>query len=449
MKEKGYIRHSLSTLLDMSGHIDTMAASENIRENVYFKGPNVLILAFSIIIASVGLNINSTAVIIGAMLISPLMGPIIGLGLSAGINDAHLFRDSIWNFAVMVVISLMASALYFLLSPLDLANPTELEARTSPSIFDVLIALFGGAAGILELSRKKKGTVISGVAIATALMPPLCTAGYGIATWNGHFFFGAMGLFTINAVFIALASYFGTKMLKFPEVTFMDEITAKRTRTIASILVVLVLVPSVWSAVTIIKQNNFEIGAQKFISENRTLDKAYIYDHKVNAHDKTVEIKVTGRQLSEDAKAALYNSAASHGIPAGGLVISENSLEEADMLTGSEKIVSLFEKSESELAIKEARIADLTEQLDSLKGARIPSTQITRELRSQYPNAVKDVLIAAGSSVSTDSLSSSPRTAVIVTMAQQLPTSDIERLESWFKARLNDENLDIIWRKGE
>ena len=167
MKAFDYIRSSLRSLLHLRSDMDTAAAEQNIRGNVYFRGANILILAFSIIIASVGLNVNSTAVIIGAMLISPLMGPIIGVGLAGSINDTRLLRDSLWNLLLMVVISLAASALYFMLSPLELANPTELEARTSPSIFDVLIALFGGAAGIVELSRKEKGTVISGVAIAT------------------------------------------------------------------------------------------------------------------------------------------------------------------------------------------------------------------------------------------------------------------------------------------
>ncbi|MBQ4299504.1 MAG: DUF389 domain-containing protein, partial [Bacteroidales bacterium] len=175
----------------LSGQLDTDDADARIRSAIWFRGPNVWILAFSIIIASVGLNVNSTAVIIGAMLISPLMGPIIGAGLALGINDTRLLWDAARNLLVMVLISLVASTLFFLISPLDLVNPTELEARTSPSIYDVLIALFGGFAGIFENARKERGTVLSGVAIATALMPPLCTAGYGIANWDGHFFLGA------------------------------------------------------------------------------------------------------------------------------------------------------------------------------------------------------------------------------------------------------------------
>lgn len=170
--------------------LDTPGAAQRIKSGISFRGHNLWILAFSIIIASVGLNVNSTAVIIGAMLISPLMGPIIGVGLALGTNDVDLLKSSAKNLLVMVLVSLFASTLFFILSPLSLINPTELEARTSPTIYDVLIALFGGLAGILENSRKEHGTVLSGVAIATALMPPLCTAGYGLAHWNMHFLTG-------------------------------------------------------------------------------------------------------------------------------------------------------------------------------------------------------------------------------------------------------------------
>ena len=174
-------RKSFRDVVNIADHIDTEDAAARIKKNIWFKGPNVWILAFSIVIASVGLNVNSTAVIIGAMLISPLMGPIFGTGLALGTNDFSLLKDSAKNLLIMVLISLIASFLYFIISPLDLVNPTELLSRTRPTIYDVLIALFGGLAGIFENSRKEHGTVLSGVAIATALMPPLCTAGYGLA----------------------------------------------------------------------------------------------------------------------------------------------------------------------------------------------------------------------------------------------------------------------------
>ena len=208
MTLKQRMRRFIQRHIFIYDELDTAGAAQRIKSNIWFRGTNVWILAFSIVIASVGLNVNSTAVIIGAMLVSPLMGPIIGAGLALGTNDLDLLKAAGRNLMVMVLISLVASTLFFIVSPLALVNPTELEARTSPTIYDVLIALFGGLAGILENSRKERGTVLSGVAIATALMPPLCTAGYGLAHWQLHFFFGALYLFIINSVFIPLAAAF-------------------------------------------------------------------------------------------------------------------------------------------------------------------------------------------------------------------------------------------------
>ena len=218
----------IKRILNITNHIDTNAAETSIRGNIYFRGPNAWILAFSVIIASVGLNINSIPVIIGAMLISPLMGPIFGLGLGMGIRDMELMKDSAKNLLIMVIISLIASILYFLITPLQLNNPTELLARTNPTIYDVLIALFGGFAGIFEQCRKEKGTVFAGVAIATALMPPLCTAGFGIASGNLHYFVGALYLFCINSIFIALATYFTVGKDEVRAWTFKKGMNAKQ-----------------------------------------------------------------------------------------------------------------------------------------------------------------------------------------------------------------------------
>lgn len=442
-----YIRSSLRSLLDLRSHIDTAAAEQSIRGNVFFRGPNVLILAFSIIIASVGLNVNSTAVIIGAMLISPLMGPIIGVGLAGSINDTRLFRDSLWNLLVMVFISLTASALYFLLSPLELSNPTELEARTSPSIFDVLIALFGGAAGIVEQCRKEKGTVLSGVAIATALMPPLCTAGYGLANWNGHFFFGAMGLFGINAIFIALATYAGAKLMNFKEAEFVDDKRARNTRMVVSAVVLAVVVLSVWSAVEIIKSNNFTRQAEAFVKENRSMDKAYIYDYHIDNRGHTVEIKVTGRKMSQKMREAVFASASAHGIPFEALTITENTIQEAEDLARSEQIVGLFERSESEITRRDATILRLREEVDSLRSKTLPSIQIAKELRARYPDIVSEVFLSRGNAASPDSLGvleEKPRTVAIVRTNGGFPPSETARLEEWLRIRLEDPTLELL-----
>lgn len=312
---------------DINEHIDTEDAAQRIKNAIWFRGPNVWILAFSILIASVGLNVNSTAVVIGAMLISPLMGPIIGIGLSLGTNDLDLLKLAFKNLLVMVLISLAVSTLFFLLSPLELTNPTELKARTSPTIYDVLIALFGGLAGILELSRKERGTVLSGVAIATALMPPLCTAGYGLSCLNFHFFFGAMYLFLLNAVFIILATYIMVKYLRFKTATGLDDAVVQRRRRVISLLTLVVIIPSIVSAVTLVQDNNFERNVDTFVKENRLFPRAYINDYRIfKDHGRKVELSFTGEPLSLEALSALNASARSHGIEEGQLMIKEHSL---------------------------------------------------------------------------------------------------------------------------
>ena len=237
----------IKELVNIAEDTDIAATINNISKGVEFKGDNVWVLFFAIIIASVGLNVNSTAVIIGAMLVSPLMGPIMGIGLSVGIYDLVLLRKSLKNLLLMVVISLIASSLYFLVTPLSEAQ-SELLARTNPTIFDVFIALFGGLAGILAQSRKQeKITIVSGVAIATALMPPLCTAGYGIGTGQLRYFFGAFYLFFINSFFIALATFLMVRYLKFPKKTFINPVNSE-------------LIGSYWVELTQIITNNYGIN---------------------------------------------------------------------------------------------------------------------------------------------------------------------------------------------
>ena len=368
------LRTYLSDTTSLGDQLDTSAAAAGIRRNIHFRGPNVWILAFSIIIASVGLNVNSTAVIIGAMLISPLMGPIIGLGLGLGINDAKLIGDALRNLLVMVFISLLASCIYFLLSPLNLAAPTELEARTSPSIYDVLIALFGGFAGILEQARKEKGTVLSGVAIATALMPPLCTAGYGLAKWNGHFFFGAMGLFVINAVFITLATYLSVKYFHFRIAQYEDERTGRRTRRLITAAVLLVTIPSVWSAITMIKSNNFAVASEQFISENRVYWKSYIYDYRVGkGRHGVLSLYVTGEALGPVEKLDIIEAAGKYGIPASKVEIIDKGLA-SDKTDASDKIMlGIYDRLEAQIARKDSTIRALRLRIEQLEAAIPPA----------------------------------------------------------------------------
>lgn len=363
MSTWNYIRERLRYFGNIYDAVDTVSAAERIKSGIWFRGPNVWILAFSIVVASVGLNVNSTAVIIGAMLISPLMGPIMGVGFALGTNDLDLLTAAAKNLLVMVLIALAASALYFILSPLSLVNPTELEARTSPSIYDVLIAFFGGLAGILENSRKEQGTVLAGVAIATALMPPLCTAGYGLAHMNMHFFIGALFLFIINAVFIILATFLMVKYLRFRTVAGIDERTAQKRRRMMTTILILVLVPSILSAISMIGNNNFQRNVDSFVSANRVIGRSYIYDWKISKRN--VDISIAGEPMTQEQLDQFYESAKTYHIKPEKIRLSEHSVgltqDEVDQL-----IQDIYDRSEREIAEREASLQELQKQVDAL-----------------------------------------------------------------------------------
>lgn len=226
---------SLSEILNITDNAQREITIEGIKRDIDFKGFNVWILILAIFIASIGLNVNSTAVIIGAMLISPLMGPIMGVGLSIGINDLFTLKRSLRSFGIAVIVSLVTSTLYFSITPLSDAQ-SELLARTQPNLLDVFIAFFGGLAGILAGSRKEKNNVVPGVAIATALMPPLCTAGYGIGTGQWNYFLGAFYLFLINSIFIAIATSLVVRYLKFPLTELPDKRTERKNQKIGKLV---------------------------------------------------------------------------------------------------------------------------------------------------------------------------------------------------------------------
>src|SRR5688572_14912381 len=256
------IKKFLNELLDFRDDTDRDETIEAIKKDISFKGATAWILVCSIFVASVGLNANSTAVVIGAMLISPLMGPILGIGLSVAVNDIDTMKKSLINLAIMIVLSLLTAFLFFWLLPLS-EDTSELLGRVKPDIRDVLIAFFGGSA--LIIAKTKRGTIASaifGVAIATALMPPLCTAGYGLAKANWPYFFGAMYLFIINTIFIALATFIILKALRFPMLKYANSKKRKRIARIASVLAIIVMVPAVWTFVEVLKESNFHADAR-------------------------------------------------------------------------------------------------------------------------------------------------------------------------------------------
>jgi len=380
------VRQTLRKYTYIYDQVDTDDAAQRIKNGIWFRGPNAWILAFSIIIASVGLNVNSTAVIIGAMLVSPLMGPIIGIGLAMGTNDTDLLKSAFKNLLVMVLISLAASTLFFMLSPLSLVNPTELEARTSPTIYDVLIALFGGLAGILENCRKERGTVLSGVAIATALMPPLCTAGFGLAHWNMHYLLGALYLFLINSVFIALATYLMVKYLRFKTVSGIPHAVSTKRRNMISAILAVILIPSIWSAVVLIGENNYERNVTNFVENNRLVGpRSYVYDYDIDG--KSATISIAGEPLTDSLRNAYHALAKSYNIKEKSLTLIEHSvgLSQQDM---NNLIDEVYNRTDMELAENTAQVAALQARIDMLAAELDALRHQTDSLHSQPVSAL-------------------------------------------------------------
>jgi len=438
------ILHYLKSLVHFSDEIDYDNASASIRKNISFKGTNVFILACAIVIASVGLNVNSIPVIIGAMLVSPVMGPILGFGLGLGTEDARLLKDSLKNLGVMVGISILASSLFFLLSPLSLANPSELLARTNPTVYDVLIALFGGLAGIIEISRKDKGTVISGVAIATALMPPLCTVGYGISIWNWNFVLGALYLFTINSIFIALATFVAVKYFRFPTVE-SNEQRIHLPKSAFYVILLIVIVPSIISAISVVKENNFKIHAERVVTENKNLGKCFIYDHKAtySRKDPKLELFLAGETLTDEAKETIYKSAEEYGITRSQIVFHEDATSMRQELSEAEIVKGIYEHTDRQIQALNDSIAKLTTTLSDYKSKELPAEAVSKELFAQYSH-VTSLSLTRGSTVAADGQSATEQIIAFVTSDEPLTEDQQARIEAWLKVRLNNENILVV-----
>ena len=428
-------------IMNIDTYIDTDAADRSIRSNIEFRGPNAWILAVAIIIASVGLNVNSIPVIIGAMLISPLMGPIFGLGLGLGINDINLMKQAGKNLLIMVSISVVVSLIYFLITPLSLSNPTELLARTRPTIFDVMIALFGGFAGIFEQCRKEKGTVFSGVAIATALMPPLCTAGYGLATGNFTSFLGALYLFCINCLFITMATYVLVRYFRFKKTEYADQGFGLRTQRITTFLIIVFLIPSVWSAVILVRQNNFDKKAMAFVDDHRSIGNSIIYDYKIDHTEGSVlRIFMTGETLSESGRNNVYANAQEYGIDADQIVIKEyitqSSQGKDDVFQG------IYERLDTKIGEYETTIELLTDELQAARKEDIPYLQLANEISVAYPQ-IREIQMGHGAHVSIDSLKVAPCLLINVWTDTLMTDSSLDQFEKWIKVRLQADNVRV------
>ena len=444
------VSYFFRSLVNMKDHVDVEAAIQRIRGGIAFRGPNLLILFCAIIIAAVGLNLNSIPVIIGAMLISPVMGPILGFGLGVGINDTSLVKDSFKNFVVMVAISILASTLFYLISPLQLEQQTELLARTNPTLYDVLIALFGGFAGILENSRKERGgTVIPGVAIATALMPPLCTVGYGIAHLAPRFILGAFYLFLINSVFITLATVVTVKYLRFPKLD-EDDARSKRSAHWSAVILIALLVPSVLSGIQMIQDNNFARSAERLVQQNKNLGKSYIYDYKTDVESKpqTIDIYLAGEKLEASERERLLRDAEEAGITRSQIIFHEDAAFQFEKMTESELIQSIIDGHNQQVDELEAKVTELSGEIQQYKNRQLPVTLLTRELAAQY-SGIRQVTLTRGERVETGSETGRETVVAILQCDRTVKEADRLRIREWLKVRLGVEEVEVIVNTGK
>lgn len=380
-------------IFDISRNSDKQSTIEEIKAGIYMKGTSAWVLVFSILIASIGLNTGSTAVVIGAMLISPLMGPILGIGLSLGTNNIDLLKKALTNFGVMVTLSLLTSFLFFSI-PLFQNETSELIARTFPDVRDVIIALSGGLALIVALSQKNKSlNTIAGVAIATALMPPLCTAGYGLATAKWHFFRGALFLFTINTIFIASATFIIVRFLKFPYEAYANSKRRKFLSRIITTFAIVILVPSMYMFYQLYKESDFNQKANSLIKKFKTEKGILILDLSTNFSQKKIEFAVVGQNLSKDEILSFEKEMNKMGYEGCQFKIMQNTanIEAIDKIKKIENsFVSnqqLLAKKEVELLEKDREILSLKEKIkQQVKGNNFEET--AKEIKALYPEII-------------------------------------------------------------
>lgn len=408
---------------------------ESIQTSIPFKGTNLWILIFAIFIASLGLNINSTAVIIGAMLISPLMGPIIGVGFSVGVNHPSLLKLSLKNYAFAFFVGLATSTIYFLITPLSEAH-SEILARTSPNIYDVFIAFFGGAAGMLANGSKLKGNVIPGVAIATALMPPLCTAGYGLATGQFSYFFGATYLYLINTVYIALSTFLVVKVLNFTSYNFTkDKKLEKRSQYIMWILVGLTLIPSIYFGYVMIKKNTFETTAKTFIANEAIFANNFLLQKNINYEDGEITLTYGGQKLEDSDLEKLKKRSSIYGLDSVKIIVKQGfnfALPNSD----PSKM-----KTTDEPSVSTENFAKMIAFQDSINLEQRLSSQVFKELRSQNPNI-------SGFSISyvmmrTDSTNKKEK-LILVETKEPLEKEEKDKLKNYLRLRTENDSAKVI-----
>lgn len=441
------IRKFLNEYLDLRKDKDNeLATVESIRKGVEFKGANLWILIFAIFMASLGLNVNSTAVIIGAMLISPLMGPIMGVGLSVGLNDFELMKRSLKSFFITTLFSVTTATVFFLISPVA-EGQSELLARTSPTIYDVFIALMGGLAGVTALSTKEKGNVIPGVAIATALMPPLCTAGYGLATGNLIYFLGAFYLYFINSVFISLATFLGVRVMHFKRKEFVDKRREKTVRKYIVFIAVLTMCPALYLTVGIIQDTFFHGAVNKFVAEQLSFENTQVLDKKIITEGKEREIRVVliGQEVPEASIAIARGKMKDYKLKDTKLVVMQGMNNESLDISSIRAMVmeDFYKNSEQRLVEQKQKIEALEKNLKRYQSFNELGKRIIPELKVLYPS-VKSVSISYAVETSVDSLRTDTVTLAVLKFGKTPKASEEKKISDWLKARTGAKKLRLI-----
>lgn len=441
-----FLRDRFNLETDKADEEETL---EYIRKGVEFKGTNLWILVFAILIASIGLNVNSTAVIIGAMLISPLMGPILGIGTGVAINDLDLLKRAFKNLMIATIFSVVTSTLYFFISPLSTAQ-SELLARTNPTIWDVMIAFFGGLAGIVAGSRKEKSTAIPGVAIATALMPPLCTAGFGLATGNMYYFMGAFYLYFINSVFISLATFLIVRFLKYPRKEFMDAGRARQVKTWIYFFVIITIIPSTYLAWQTVRLSIFERNAMRFIEQelnfenSRVISRDFRYDSKVQR----IEVTLFGEPVSQEIIENVRSQLPFYGLPKAELFVLQGYDATIDQATLTSNIRSgvieeLYRQNEESLRTKDEQIKFLERELSRIKTISTTSREISPELKALFP-AVTNFSINQNLMIRMDSIKQDTVYIAYLKFSKRPGKDELKKLEAWLKARVKTKDLQLV-----
>lgn len=442
-------KSSLAGYFDLSADLLPQEEAETvIREGVSFRGTNIIILIIAIFIASLGLNTNSTAVIIGAMLISPLMGPIIGIGLAVGIQDFELMKRSFRNLMAAAFFSIITSCIYFLISPVNEGH-SELLARTSPTIYDVFIGFFGGSAGILAIGSKVKGNVIPGVAIATALMPPLCTVGYGLATWQMNYFFGALFLFFINSVFIACATTVGVKLMKYHVKDFSNPQRAKRVRNLVYTIAILTMIPSCYLTWRMFQQSAFNLNCERFVEQQFNFDGTQVLHSSavMKGNNKTLTVSLIGKVLPQDSLVlALTDKLPDYNLGGTRLKIIQG--ETGDNMFDATEATSTMLRDMYQ--VTQNTINTQRETIDSLRAINADicrndtmGATISPELKVLFPE-VADIAVtrAIVSNVETRRLDT--LNVALVKYSKPMNQAQANKFHKYLEARLSTESIKIV-----